>query len=79
MLISNFVFFSYSVCYLSKETLQNNNSELCLHDYNNTALQKRGKHDKYTADRLSHASPNYHFFFFSIKDHFFNISLFFLL
>ena len=25
----------------------NNNIELHLHDYNNTALQKRAKHDKY--------------------------------
>ena len=73
MLISNFVFFSYSVCYLSKEILQNNNSELCrLHDYNNTALQKREKHDKYAADRLNHNYPC-----FLNKRSFFNISLFF--
>ena len=26
----------------------NNNSELYLHDYNNTALQKRRKHDNYS-------------------------------
>ena len=26
----------------------NNNIELYLHDYNNTALQKRGKHDNYS-------------------------------
>ena len=26
----------------------NNNTELYLHDYNNTALQKRRKHDNYS-------------------------------
>ena len=26
----------------------NNNIELYLHDYNNTGLQKSGKHDNYT-------------------------------
>ena len=27
--------------------VHDNNIELYLHDYNNTALQKRGKHDNY--------------------------------
>ena len=28
--------------------VNDDNNELYLHDYNNTALQKRGKHDNYS-------------------------------
>ena len=36
-----------SKCLYYDDNNNKNNNELCLHDYNNTALQKRGKHDKY--------------------------------
>ena len=36
------------LCHLPKIFCFNNNSELYLPDYNNTALQKRGKHDNYS-------------------------------
>ena len=36
------------LCHLPKIFCFNNNSELYLHDYNNTALQKRGKHNHYS-------------------------------
>ena len=32
----------------NKNNNNNNNKELYLHDYNNTALQKRGKPDNYS-------------------------------